>query len=167
MAKRKEVAMVMGSRKFIAALIEVATKISNDGQLSIPDLKALFQESCPHPKRFVFYCSNSGDKRIDIDFVTHIMANGESSDLFIGKTRLCTISYDLRSIERQLQNNGFTQFLRIHRSCVVNTDHIIRKYGYASIEIEGCPGLFTIGRTYTQMFKERCIVLGKISDIDE
>lgn len=64
------------------------------------------------------------------------------------------ISFNLATIEKELPN---VDFLRIHRSYIINLKHVISLIGN-SLNIEG--KLITIGRGYREKLLDRFIFLG-------
>ncbi len=90
----------------------------------------------------------------NLNDIVRIVADGSYSVIHLTSKNTLVISYPLSVTAKSLPIN---QFMRIHRSMIININHITHLTGN-SFRIGG--ELFTIGREYRKTIKDHFIFLG-------
>lgn len=91
--------------------------------------------------------------------VTWIEADGSYTIFHLLDGRKEIMTGNLIAVLRQLNANGCTEFLRIHKSYAVNINYVNSKFGN-TIRV-GKTNL-TIGRHYRKEFEKHCIFIKKL-----
>lgn len=105
-------------------------------------------------QKYVFIWRQNDYLKLMLDEILWIEAEGSYSKLYLTHNRNMVISFNLAVIEKELPN---VDFLRIHRSYIINLKHVISLIGN-SLNIEG--KLITIGIGYREKLLDRFIFLG-------
>lgn len=107
-----------------------------------------------YDKHYAFIWRQNDYLKISLDELIWIEAAGSYSTLHLLGGKTMTISFHLAVIEEKLPQ---TDFMRIHRSYIVNLKHVISLIGN-SLKLEN--QLLTIGREYRDKLLDRFIFLG-------
>ncbi len=89
-----------------------------------------------------------------LDDIVRIEASGSYSNIFLQDGRAILVSYPLNIVQQDLPK---CQFIRIHRSLIINVRYITHFVGN-SFRVFG--ELYTIGREYRKQITERFVFLG-------
>ncbi len=108
----------------------------------------------PDVKEYAFIWHQTDYLKIRQDEILWIEAVGSYSSVHMTNNRSMIISFHLAVVERSLPDNDF---VRIHRSHVVNLRHVSSLIGN-SLNVGG--DLLTIGREYRNDFYKRFVFLG-------
>lgn len=103
---------------------------------------------------YVFIWQHQEYLKVNLKDITWVEADKSYSRIHLADGRKLTISFNLSSVEKRLQHNDF---LRIHRSYLVNMRHVSALMGN-SLKIKD--GLLTIGKEYRESVLEHFIFLG-------
>ena len=107
-----------------------------------------------YEKKYVFIWRQNDYLKITLDEILWVEAEKSYSRIYLSENRIMVISFNLAVVENKLPA---TDFMRIHRSCVVNLKHVVSLMGN-SLKIEN--KLLTIGREYRDELLDRFIFLG-------
>lgn len=107
-----------------------------------------------HTKEYAFIWRQSDYLKIRLDEILWIEASVSYSKIHLVNNRSMVISFHLAVIEKNLPGNDF---VRIHRSHIVNLRHVTSLIGN-SLNVKG--HLLTIGREYRDDFHNRFVFLG-------
>lgn len=105
-------------------------------------------------KKYVLVWRQNDYLKLTLDEILWIKAEGSYTRLFLTGNRNMMVSFHLAVVEKELP---YTDFVRIHRSYIVNLKHVISLIGN-SLNVEG--KLLTIGREYREGILERFIFIG-------
>lgn len=105
-------------------------------------------------RKYVFIWQQNDYLKVSLDEILWIEADRSYSKIHLSKDRNMIISFNLAVMEHKLPD---TDFMRIHRSCIVNLRHVVSLTGN-SLRI--CGNLLTIGREYRENLLDRFIFLG-------
>lgn len=105
-------------------------------------------------KKYVFVWHQNDYIKVSLDEILWIEADRSYSKIYLSRGRSLVISFNLAIVERKLPE---TDFMRIHRSYIVNLKHVVSLIGN-SLRIND--NLLTIGREYRGRLLDRFIFLG-------
>lgn len=105
-------------------------------------------------QKYVFVWRQNDYLKLVLEEILWVEAEGSYSKLHLTGNRNMVISFHLAIIEKELPP---LDFMRIHRSYIVNLRHVISLIGN-SLNVEG--KLLTIGRDYREKLLGRFIFLG-------
>ncbi len=127
---------------------------SNHEQLiiSLPDEEVAYADRIE--RKYVFIWHRNDYAKVSLDEILWIEASKSYSDIHLSGDRILTISFNLAVVERELP---VSDFMRIHRSCIVNLKHVVSLLGN-SLKIGD--RRLTIGREYRERLLDRFIFLG-------
>jgi len=120
--------------------------------VSIPDKDVSYADRIE--KKYVFIWRRDDYTKVSTDEILWIEAAKSYSDIHLCGDRTLTISFNLAVVERELPGDDF---MRIHRSCIVNLRHVVSLMGN-SLKIGD--RRLTIGREYRPRLLDRFIFLG-------
>lgn len=104
--------------------------------------------------KYAFIWRQNDFLKVALDEIVWVEADKSYSKIYLTGERTLTISFNLSIVEHQLPA---TDFIRIHRSYLVNMKHVVSLMGN-SLKIND--QLLVIGREYHQKVLERFIFLG-------
>lgn len=105
-------------------------------------------------RKYAFIWQQNDYKKVALDEILWIEAVGSYTRIHLSGNQRLMVSFNLAVVERKLPP---TDFLRIHRSYVVNLKHVSGLSGN-SLKVDG--NLLTIGREYRDSLLERFVFLG-------
>ena len=93
---------------------------------------------------------------LKINRVTHILAAGDYSEVFLVEGQKHLVEKPLREWEQRLPEKYFS---RIHRNCIINLDYVERVESWFNrshrIYLQGCAEPLTTSRRYAARLKEK------------
>lgn len=104
--------------------------------------------------KYAFIWRQNDFLKVALDEIEWVEADQSYSKIYLTGGRTLTISFNLATVEKQLPA---TDFIRIHRSYIVNMKHVVSLMGN-SLKIHD--QLLVIGREYQKKVLERFIFLG-------
>lgn len=105
-------------------------------------------------KKYVFVKRQDGYLKISVDEIMWVEADRSYSTMHLTKNRRVTVSFNLAVVEKELPQDDF---MRIHRSCIVNLRHVEQLIGN-SLKIGDA--VLTIGREFRECVLGRFIFIG-------
>lgn len=105
-------------------------------------------------EKYLFIWRKNDYLKVATDEIVWIEADGSYTNIYLTEKRVMTLSFHLAVIEKKLPSGDF---LRIHRSRIVNLRHVVSLMGN-SLKIED--KLLVIGREYRERLFERFTFLG-------
>lgn len=114
--------------------------------------------STTHEKRYAFIWHQNDYLKVALDDVLWIEAAGSYSVFHLAEGRTIMIAFHLAVVEKKLPQ---TDFMRIHRSHIVNLQHVVSLIGN-SLKIGA--RLLVVGREYRAKLSDRFIFLGVRKD---
>ncbi len=105
-------------------------------------------------RRYAFIWQQNDYLKVALDDILWIEASGSYSVFHLSGGKATTVSFHLASILKKLPQ---TDFMRIHRSYIVNMKHVVSLIGN-SLRIGG--QLLVVGREYRRKLFDRFIFIG-------
>ena len=96
---------------------------------------------------------DSSPRLIKLEKIRYIKAAGDYTEIHLGNRRQLLV---LRSLKRWEEDLPANHFLRIHRSYIVNLNHVVPSMSTAglTLQIEGEPSLLPISRQRARLIKK-------------
>lgn len=120
--------------------------------LRSPDDEALYADRLE--RKYVFIWRQTDYVKVALDEIVRIKADRSYSDIRLSGGRSMVISFNLAVVEKELPAEDF---IRIHRSCIVNLKHVDSLTGNC---LKVGDEALTIGREYRERLLDRFIFLG-------
>lgn len=105
-------------------------------------------------RRYVMVWNHQDYLNVRLNDILWISASGSYSVLHLAEDKNMIVSCNLSAVERKLPAS---EFVRIHRSCVVSLSHVRQLVGN-TLNVEGT--LLHIGREYREIVLSRFIFIG-------
>lgn len=105
-------------------------------------------------REYAFIWRQSDYVKVAFKDILWVKADGSYSTFHLTRKRDMTVSFNLAVVEKELPAS---EFIRIHRSCIVNLRHVESLIGN-SVKVEDT--LLTIGREFRERLLSRFVFIG-------